>query len=71
MNKQTYEEIFNLCVMLLNNLADLLGMTYKEINVWLFVVIHPLITLILLLLLIHFWKKYHQLLRSVPIGQNN
>ena len=39
--------IFDGCVDLLENLAPLAGMTYKEINVWLFVIIHPTITLTL------------------------
>ncbi|MFM8234378.1 MAG: hypothetical protein ACKN9J_04740 [Holophagaceae bacterium] len=32
--------------------APRLGMTYKELNVWLFVIVHPAITLMLLVWLI-------------------
>jgi hypothetical protein len=37
--------IFSGCVRLLENLAGFLGMTYTEINVWIFVIIWPLLTL--------------------------
>ena len=35
------DRIFDLCVDLLVWLADKLGMTYKQINVWIFCVIVP------------------------------
>jgi len=38
------EAIFDQCVYLLVFLADHLGMTYKEINVWIFVFIWPVFT---------------------------
>jgi len=41
-------EIFDLCVDFLNWLADLLGMTYKEINIWIFVILEPIVFIILL-----------------------
>ena len=41
------DNIFNFCVILLYNIGSLLGITYEEINVWLFVVIWPLISLIM------------------------
>ena len=37
--------IFNFCVKLLYDLASLLGITYEEINVWLFCIFWPIITL--------------------------
>jgi hypothetical protein len=40
--------IFDYCVWLLLYLADLFGMTYKAINVWIFVVIWPVLTLALI-----------------------
>jgi hypothetical protein len=45
-------EIFDWCVDLLELWAPRLGMTYKELNVWLFVIVHPAITLTLLVLLV-------------------
>ena len=38
---------FNFCVRLLYDIGGLLGITYEEINVWLFVVIWPIASLIL------------------------
>jgi len=34
---------FDWCIQLLLNVADYLGITYEEINIWLFVVILPLL----------------------------
>jgi hypothetical protein len=42
------DTVFDLCVTLLVYLADLFGMTYKAINVWIFVVIWPVLTLALI-----------------------
>lgn len=39
--------VFDFCVRLLVDAARFLGITYEEINVWLFVVIWPIINLIL------------------------
>ncbi len=45
--------IFDLCVELLEWGARMTGLTYKEINIWVFVIIHPLLTLIFFL-----WALY-------------
>lgn len=37
---------FDYCVRLLYRAADLLGITYEEINVWLFVIILPILVLV-------------------------
>ena len=39
--------VFDFCVKLLFDAARFLGITYEEINVWLFVVIWPLLSLVL------------------------
>ena len=39
-----FVEVFDLCVVFLEVLGPKLGMTYKEINIWLFVIIQPLVT---------------------------
>ncbi|MDB9998629.1 hypothetical protein OAE14_01830 [Alphaproteobacteria bacterium] len=41
--------IFNFCVRLLYDTGDHIGITYEEINVWLFVIIWPLLSLIMFL----------------------
>ena len=38
---------FNFCVRLLYDMGNLLGITYEEINVWLFVFIWPIASLVL------------------------
>ena len=39
--------IFNFCVRLLYDFGTILGISYEEINVWIFIVIWPLISLIM------------------------
>ena len=39
--------VFDFCVKLLIDAARFFGITYEEINVWLFVVIWPLLSLVL------------------------
>ena len=43
MENDVIQEIFDLCVDLLNWLADLFGCTYEEINVFIFCVLGPII----------------------------
>jgi hypothetical protein len=43
--------IFDWCVELLLYGAALLGITYKEINVWVFVILWPIATLALILII--------------------
>ena len=38
---------FNFCVNFLYDIVGLLGITYEEINVWMFVVIWPIASLVL------------------------
>lgn len=44
-------EVFYWCVRLLQHYAKVLGMTYEEINVWLFVILEPLFIILLLAVL--------------------
>ena len=44
--------IFDSCVALLVFMANHLGMTYKAINVWIFVIIWPILTLALVIVVI-------------------
>lgn len=58
------EIIFDACVVLLVWGAGLLGISYKAINVWIFVVIWPLFTLVLIGIVVYQWRKM-QALRSL------
>jgi len=42
-------ELFDICVNILYWIADVTGLTYKEANIWIFVIIHPIITLSLMI----------------------
>ncbi len=42
------DNIFNFCVILLYDIGHILGISYEEVNVWLFVVIWPFLSLIML-----------------------
>ena len=41
------DKTFNFCVYLLYDLANIIGISYEEINVWIFCVIWPVASLIL------------------------
>lgn len=57
-------EIFDWCVQLLVIWADRLGITYKEINVWVFVIIWPIVTLVLIAVIAVQQMKIRRLLRQ-------
>jgi len=46
------DAIFDWCVEVLVYFAGVLGITYKEINVWVFVIIWPIFTLTLIAIVI-------------------
>ena len=50
-------EIFDTCVELLHYWGDIVGLTYKEINVWIFVIIEPIIFIVMLVWIIRLRKK--------------
>ena len=50
-------EIFNACVEFLYCLANTVGLTYEEINVWIFVIIQPIIFITMLLWIIYLKKE--------------
>lgn len=44
----TIDYIFMMCVALLTDLAKFLGISYEEVNIWIFVVIWPILTIYLI-----------------------
>lgn len=46
------DQIFDWCVAVLVYWAQVFGITYKEINVWVFVIIWPIMTLVLIAIII-------------------
>lgn len=57
--------LFDLCVDLLMWAADLLGISYNEINIWIFCVIWPLLTLLLIVVVVVQWRKIKKLKRRL------
>ena len=47
------DAIFNICVYLLVDLSDFIGISYEAINIWIFVIIQPLFIIIFFVL----WRK--------------
>ena len=55
------DQIFDWCVHVLVYWANILGITYKEINVWVFVIIWPILTIFLILVIILQQRKIRTL----------
>lgn len=71
--KDSINDIFYKCVDILRDLAAYLGTTYEAVNVWIFVIIEPIIFLIMLAILISHWKsnwRYRKLLRKNSAGSH-
>ena len=47
------DDLFQDCVDILRHWADVLGMTYEEINIWIFLIIEPVIFIAMCLWIIH------------------
>ena len=58
------DQIFDWCVKVLVYWVGMLGMTYKEINVWVFGIIWPIITIILVVIILWQQRKIQQLAGS-------
>ena len=54
--------VFKICVITLVDLAEVLGITYEEINVWIFVIIWPILTFYLVTRNILLKKKLRKLM---------
>ena len=46
------DAIFDWCVAVLVYFAEVFGITYKEINVWVFVMIWPIISVVLVVIIV-------------------
>lgn len=56
--------IFDWAVIALVELARWLGITYEEINVWLFVIAWPIATLAMMLVILKLWQDKRRLMNS-------
>ncbi len=52
MEANMMDRIFDWCVNVLVYWAGVLGMTYKEINVWVFVIVWPILTIVLICIIV-------------------
>ena len=59
--------IFDWCVNFLYQVAGLLGISYEEINIWLFVIIGPISLLISIFFNYYFYKKIKNLKKTIEI----
>ena len=55
------DAIFRYGVVLLVHFARILGISYEELNIWVFIIIHPLITLILFIWVLSLYRKIKKL----------
>ena len=58
MYSATINAYFSWCVHLLQDMSTWMGISYQELNVWVFVVIHPLITLLLAYWIIRLRRRF-------------
>ena len=58
------DTIFNFCVRLLYDVANILDISYEEINVWLFCVIWPFLSLVLFAEVIRLRIKNEQMIKN-------
>ena len=58
------DTIFNWAVIALYQVADLMGITYEEINVWLFCVAWPVVTLVLVYVAFSLFRQNRRLRRE-------
>ena len=58
---------FDWCVNLLYKIAGLLGISYEEINIWLFLIIGPISLLFSIFLNYYFYKKTNKLKKIIEI----
>ena len=61
MEQNLLHKCFDLAVEVLNLLADTFGTTYETVNIYLYVVIQPLLTILLIVAIFFFHKKNNNL----------
>jgi len=59
------DTLFDLCVQILLLLARIFGISYNEINIWIFCVIWPIVTLLLLGVVVWQWIRIRELRRKL------
>ena len=57
------DAIFRYCVVLLINIANVFGISYEALNIWVFIILQPIIILILFIWVVRLRKKIKNLLQ--------
>ncbi|MCP5063905.1 MAG: hypothetical protein GY936_15775 [Ignavibacteriae bacterium] len=55
------DNLFDICVELLKWLGGVVNLSYKEINIWVFVIIEPIIFILMLVWIIRLKSKINKL----------
>ena len=58
------DAIFRYCVVLLVNVAKVLGISYEALNIWVFIIIQPLLIVFLFLWVLRLRRRIKRLKRS-------
>ena len=59
------DTVFDWCVSLLNSLAGVVGITYKEINVWIFVIVWPVLSIFMFALIVMQRTRINKLRKDI------
>ena len=59
-----FNRLFDLCVDIMIYWAKLTGMTYKEINIWIFCILEPIVFLVLVGILVGQQKVINELKKN-------
>ena len=60
-----YNQLFKWCVETLEFYAARWGMTYEELNIWIFVIIEPIIFFLMLIIILAQWRRTYKLKKRI------
>jgi uncharacterized membrane protein YcjF (UPF0283 family) len=63
--------LFSICVEILLWLADLFGVSYNTINIWIFCIIWPIFTILLIAIVIKQYIKIQKLKKEIKSEQED
>jgi len=57
-------ELFDICVDILYWIAEVFGITYKEANIWIFVIIEPIAFILMAAVIVWQWSRIKSLKKN-------
>ena len=57
-------ELFDICVDILYWIAEVFGITYKEANIWIFVIIEPIAFILMAAVIVWQWSRRKSLKKN-------